>query len=167
MDLTKPLIDAVLMGDQYAIKHVLSIGANINNSDERGLTALHWSAATSAGEELVPFLLSLGSKLDARDKLGHTPVHLHSAKGRLFGVSCLLHQGCDSNARVHKTLQTPLHMACDNGHTEVSRVLLAYGAKMSSRDADGNKPKEIWTRNTSAQEKTPLSGISENVSNPL
>jgi len=146
MDLNKPLIDAVLLGDQHAIRHILSIGGNINSSDERGLTPLHWSAASDAGEELVPVLLSLGSKLDTRDKLGHTPLHLHSAKGRLFGVSCLLNQGCDSNARVHKTLQTPLHLACNNDHPEVSRVLLAYGAKMSVRDADGAKPNEIWTK---------------------
>ena len=134
----------------------------------------------------MPLLLSLGASPDARDVHGHTPLHLHCAKGRLLGALCLLHQGCDANAREKDTLRTPLHLAGEYGHGEVrvcarvcvcassprsppclpshertrtltlispppplplfqmARVLLAYGAKMTTRDAKGLRPKEAW-----------------------
>lgn len=64
-----------------------------NNYYDRGLTALHWTAASPEAELLVPVLLARGSNIDARDSLGRTPLHFHSSQGRGFGVACLLHRG--------------------------------------------------------------------------
>ena len=120
------LIDSVVKGDESAVNHVLSMGADIHEADSSGLTPLHWTSASAAAEALVPYLLSCGAKLDVRDNLGHTPLHLHCARGRSFGASCLLHQGSDTNARTQTTLYTPLHLASKFKHAEIAKVLLAY-----------------------------------------
>jgi len=119
------LVDAVLRGDQDVVLHLVQLGnaSDIDSVDERGLTALHWSAASAEGEELVPLLLSLGYSPDKRDIHGHTPLHLHCLRGRVFGALSLLHQGCDANAREKNTLRTPLHLAGEFGHGEVCLVL--------------------------------------------
>ena len=66
----------------------------------RGLTALHWTAASSEAEFLVPVLLARGSNIDARDLLGRTPLHFHSAQGRGFGTACLLHRGINFHFKI-------------------------------------------------------------------
>lgn len=139
------LIDAVVRGEEASVAHLLNMGIGIHACDSHGLTVLHWSSASLEGEALVPFLLSVGAKLDVRDKLGHTPLHLHCAQGRIYGVSCLLHQGCDTNPRTHGTLLTPLHLASAHNHTEVARLLVAYGAKPNLKNADGKRANDIWT----------------------
>ncbi len=123
------MIDAVVKGDEAAVMHCLSLGADIHEADDDGLTALHWTSASDEAEALVPYLLSCGARIDLRDKFGHTPLHLHCARGRVFGASCLLHQGSDTNARTQNTLFTPLHLASRYNHTEIAKVLIAYGAK--------------------------------------
>ncbi len=148
------LVDSVLRGDSEAVMHLVRLGVDINYTDEQGLTALHWCAASEDGEKLVPFLLSIGSKPDKRDNFGHTPLHLHCKLGRKFGVSCLLHQGCDANARMKESLKTPLHLASDNNHTDVAKLLLAYGAKASTKDANGIRPKELFRESDSISSKS-------------
>jgi len=73
--------------------HLIRLGASVTTGDSKGLTALHWTAASSEAELLVPVLLARGSNIDARDELGRTPLHFHSAQGRGFGAACLLHRG--------------------------------------------------------------------------
>ena len=63
------LIDAVVKGDETAVSHVLSMGADIHEADSNGLTPLHWSSASEAAEALVPFLITCGAKLDVRDRV--------------------------------------------------------------------------------------------------
>jgi len=138
------LFDAVVHGEEAAVTHLVGLGISIDACDDQGMTALHWSAASPEGEALVPFLLSVGAKLESRDKVGHTPLHLHCAQGRLFGASCLLHHGGDANARTQKTLLTPLHLAADMQHVDITRLLLAYGARQDAKDGSGKRPKEVW-----------------------
>ena len=73
--------------------HLIRLGASVTAEDSKGLTALHWTAASPEAELLVPVLLARGSNIDARDELGRTPLHFHAAQGRGFGVACLLHRG--------------------------------------------------------------------------
>ena len=130
------MFDAVVCGDESALIHLLSLGASIHSVDDQGLTALHWSAASPEGENLVPYLLSRGAHIDARDIAGITPLHLHCARGRIFGAACLLHQGADANSQTTDSLgMTPLTFATKLNHAEIVRLLLAYGAKASPNDS--------------------------------
>jgi ankyrin repeat protein len=87
------IIIIIIIVDEASVMHLIRLGASVTNGDARGLTALHWTAASPEAELLVPVLLARGSNIDARDSLGRTPLHFHSSQGRGFGVACLLHRG--------------------------------------------------------------------------
>lgn len=36
--------------------------------------------------------------------------------------------------------QTPLHLACQEGHLDVVRILISYGASLQLRDNEGRTP---------------------------
>lgn len=143
MDFQSALFDAVSMGNETAVAQILALGASIHRADAEGLTALHWSSASTESENLVPFLLLQGARIDARDAQGRTPLHMHCALGRRFGTACLLHQGADVNIQTTGTLLTPLHLAAKHNHIEIARLLVAYGAKTSSPDSKGLLPRDL------------------------
>lgn len=69
---------------------------------------------------LIIFTLQArGAKIDARDVDGRTPLHVHCARGRVYGTACLLHQGADANAQTFDTQSTPLHIAAQHNNSEV------------------------------------------------
>jgi ankyrin repeat protein len=75
------------------------------------------------------------------DPEGRLRLHQAAVAGRAGEVARLIADGEDV-AAVDKALLTPLHMACQQGHLEVARVLLAAGAPVDARDSYGNTP--LW-----------------------
>ena len=146
MDFQQALFDAVAAGNETAVAQILALGGSIHAADAQGLTALHWTAASPEAENLVPYLLLQGARIDARDASGRTPLHLHCALGRRFGTACLLHQGADVNLQTTGALLTPLHLAAQQNHIEIARLLVAYGAKTSTANAKGQLPRDIQPR---------------------
>ena len=51
----------------------LDRGADVNEANDAGQTALHVAAA-QRGEEFIRFLVARGARLDAKDKQGRTPL---------------------------------------------------------------------------------------------
>ena len=68
---------------------------------------------------------------------------MHCARGRIYGAACLLHQGADANIQTTDTLSTALHFAAAHNNSEVARLLLAYGAKSSILNNNGEKARDI------------------------
>lgn len=142
MDFFQSLLDAVLRGDDVAASHIISLGdfsPELNETDSNGMTALHWATSSPESEKLVPILIAHGASIQPRDGKGQTPLHLYCAQGRLYGVSCLLHKGVDTNCQTAEFALTPLHLAVLHHHADIARLLLAFGAdshvKMSSGES--------------------------------
>jgi len=143
MDCQLALFDAVALGNETAVAQALALGGSVHKADAQGLTALHWAAASPEAENLVPYLLLQGARIDARDACGRTPLHMHCALGRRFGTACLLHQGADVNIQTTGALLTPLHLAAKHNHIEIARLLVAYGAKTSTKNSKGELPRDL------------------------
>lgn len=61
----EPLFNAVAKGDDVAVTRLLSLGqGSIYCSDQKGLTVLHWAAASAESELLVPLLLGKSKPLN-------------------------------------------------------------------------------------------------------
>jgi len=70
---TTPLIKASKEGDSLAVQKLIDAGANINEPDSSGYTALFY--AIEYGQlEVVKRLISKGANIEAKDSLGITPL---------------------------------------------------------------------------------------------
>jgi hypothetical protein len=89
-------------------------------------------------EELTRWLVEQGADLSAPDTYGETP--LHSLAGHWQGrVELLLELGAD----VHHDgggRGTPLHQAAKVGNLRAAQALLAHGASVDAKNADGQTP---------------------------
>ncbi|SRR5579883_3283677 len=65
-----------------AVKICLEQGADINQENARGETALHGAAGRGA-DTIVKYLVEHGGKLDAKSKLGYTPLDVAMGKNSL------------------------------------------------------------------------------------
>ena len=128
------------------LQHKCRIDVNAVDQDSR--TALHALAADTHqtpkwNDETVRILLAAGINLDREDKLGRTALHWAAATGKENFVSELLDVSVENaQARVCASTErgrTSLHLAAENNHAEMVRLLLRHGALMEAT-SDGN-----WT----------------------
>ena len=121
---------------------------DINAVDLDGRSALHALAADSHqpckwNDETVRILLSAGIDLDKVDKLGRTALHWAAATGKVSVASqILLVSAGRSLARARAATErgrTALHLAAENNHAEMVKLLLRNGA-LKEATSDGN-----WT----------------------
>lgn len=67
------LIEAARSDDKYEVTRLLNRGADINERDEQGNTALY-HAANRGYTELARLLAERGANIDTRNKAGDTPI---------------------------------------------------------------------------------------------
>lgn len=131
-----PLIQAVLDGDLKKAQKLIAGGANANQTDEHGFSAL-WRAAYRGDEEMTQFLLNSGAEVNARsNRLGSTPLQQAAQRGDRATVRVLLAAG----ARLEDadgSGWTPLFAAALSGNLEVLEELLAAGANVNARSSSG------------------------------
>eukprot|EP01029_Cantina_marsupialis_P016026 TRINITY_DN3554_c0_g2_i2.p1 TRINITY_DN3554_c0_g2~~TRINITY_DN3554_c0_g2_i2.p1 ORF type:complete len:597 (-),score=169.99 TRINITY_DN3554_c0_g2_i2:244-2034(-) len=69
-----------IRGDMAGVQSLLDAGTWINETDEKGMTALHHCAG-SGNESMLEFLLNAEADADARDWNGNTPLHFAASFG--------------------------------------------------------------------------------------
>lgn|GEM_PF-691518 len=95
---TGRLISAVFNGQAYLVKARLSAGADPDEKDERGYTALLVAARLRLWG-IAADLLSAGASPDSRDKEGRTALHYAAFSGEEEIVRKLLSAGADRGIR--------------------------------------------------------------------
>jgi hypothetical protein len=86
---TKQLLEAAEKGRISQILELLQKGANVNDKDDDGLTALH-KAATRGHKSALVALLAMGADLGERDGRGHTPLMDAAQAGNAEVVTLLV-----------------------------------------------------------------------------
>lgn len=130
-----PLADAAMEDDAERVVALLESGADVNEAQGDGMTALHW-AAYNGRAELVETLLSAGANVDPVTRIGsYTPLH-HAARNGFADVAdALLAAGADPEARTSSGETRPLHLAAAAGREEVVTRLVEAGAEIDAREA--------------------------------
>lgn len=100
---TSPLFEAVGFGDPAMIKALLAGGADVQEKDQDGMTALHWAVVANHAEA-AQALLAGGADVNAVDRFGYTPL-LYAATidfGDAETETALLRAGADPNIKDKK-----------------------------------------------------------------
>jgi uncharacterized protein len=128
-----PLADALARGDKAAALQLLAEGADVNEAQPDGMTALHWAALRNDAE-IADLLLARGADPGAVTRLGsYTPLHVAAEAGAHAVVSRLLEAGVDPGQETG-TGAAAIHLAAQAGDAETVRLLLSYGADADARE---------------------------------
>uniref|UniRef100_A0A3Q1EJJ0 Ankyrin repeat and kinase domain containing 1 n=1 Tax=Acanthochromis polyacanthus TaxID=80966 RepID=A0A3Q1EJJ0_9TELE len=131
----------VASGDSESVKHVLSLGAEVNCTTARGYTPLI-IAVLHRFHDISSLLLEHGAAATQGDDDRWTPLHFAAQNGDDRIVRLLLDKGANAEAR-ETTGWTSLHLACQNGHETVVRLLLSrlsQDAVVEQEEAQGRTP---------------------------
>ncbi|HUP80925.1 MAG TPA: ankyrin repeat domain-containing protein [Pirellula sp.] len=128
-----PLMHAALYASTDCVELLLNLGADVNATDENGMTALMFAVAELTK---VRLLIDRGSNVTKQSKLGRNALLLASAYASYSdcliaeNVAVLLDRGAEPTAK-DKRGETSLSLAKQRGPTEILR-LLELAAKVKS-----------------------------------
>ena len=132
--LESPVADAAENGDIALTKQLLKEGAEVNEAQGDGMTALHW-AAEKGNSKLVDILIYAGANPMAGTRIGqYKPLHLAAKKGNTDIINILLETGIDPNIKTSNSGSTALHLAAASGDIESVISLLLAGAQIDIRE---------------------------------
>lgn len=138
-----PLLFAARVGDLESAKLLVAAGANVNDADAWGVSALVRAAHSGFGD-LVEFLLDHGADASS-DTAGFTALHEAAMRRDARMVAALLAHGADPNARLRTWTPTrrsskdwnfppelvgatPFWLAARFAEPEIMRLLVKHGA---------------------------------------
>jgi len=130
-----PVADAAMRGDAAAVVAALRAGADVDQAQGDGMTALHW-AAYNGDAELAETLVGSGADLGPVTRVGsYTPLHLAARNGFAPVVTMLLEAGADPEAATSTGGARPLHLAAAAGRVDAVIALLDKGADVDAPES--------------------------------
>ncbi|EAX92377.1 ankyrin repeat protein, putative [Trichomonas vaginalis G3] len=134
-DINKCFVYLPIFGIRSLIEYFLSLGANINEKDKYGNTALH-IAAWNNSKETTEVLISHGANVNEKGQNGKTPLHNASYKNSKEIAELLISFGANVNEK-DEYGNTALHIAADCSSKETAEVLISHGANVDENDNTG------------------------------
>ena len=123
--------------DIKKLQLLIEVGANVNATDERGLTVLSKAVASGHLQHVKLLLNAQDIDVNKADKAGRTPLFYAVQCGQIKCIKLLLGSpGIDVN-KAAKFEGTPLIVAAGTGRKECVQILLA------TRDIDVNKTNHL------------------------
>ena len=134
--------DAARNQDAEAVTALVAGGADVNEPQPDGATALHWAAHWD-DLAVADLLLSAGAAPAATNEYGVMPLYLAATNGSSLMVARLLDAGADPNGAL-PTGETVLMAAARTGKTDAVTVLLSRGADPNARQSSKGQTALMW-----------------------
>ena len=132
------LLVAAEKGDAETVRAELAAGADINQTDEGGWTALHLAAHNGHLAALEALIAEPTIDVNSRNKWKSTPLSLAAAKGHYDCIQALVrHPQIDIDARADYYGRTALIEAARNGHLDAVTLLVEHSADVNAADKTG------------------------------
>lgn len=122
-----------------SIEKLLKRKYPLNSKDGNGGTTLHW-ASRYGNEAVVKLLLDKDVDPETPDTYLCTPLHWASKYGNKTAANLLIERKKANINALDKDSGTPLHLASENGHEAIVKLLLEKGADLEALDSDDSTP---------------------------
>ncbi len=136
------LIDAARRGDTASITAILKQGAEVNQPDQDGTTALHWAAHRN-DLKTAELLIRAGAKAAVVNQYGVTPISEAAGQGNAAMIEKLLKGGADANTASPEG-ETVLMTAARAGNPDAVRVLIEHGAVVDAHEGWKGQTALMW-----------------------
>ncbi|XP_064401100.1 uncharacterized protein LOC135347138 isoform X2 [Halichondria panicea] len=128
-------LDACKTDNVGVVLELLECGADPNQADKDGATAVHW-ASRKGHYTIVRVLLAAKATVNTQNKSGETPLWTASFNGHQICMELLIDAG--ANVDVPKEDgSTALIVAAWNGHVRAVELLIVVKAKIDIQQKDG------------------------------
>jgi ankyrin repeat protein len=145
-----PLHLATRSSQLEAIQVLIRNEADLNALEEDLWAPLHF-ASSSGFVEAVRILIKNGSKINAKTASGATALQLAVLSTDLETVRELLNHNPVLDTQATDTLETPLHLAAQNGLSDIMQELIQCRGDVNMRRADGYTPLHLAAENGHVQ----------------
>jgi serine/threonine-protein phosphatase 6 regulatory ankyrin repeat subunit B len=120
-NLSTPLIDAIISGQDAIAFCLIKKGADLNIQDKDGFTAL-MTAINCGNEKIANMLIRYGADVNIADNIGITALMIASSMGSTDMVCKLIQRGANVHAVNHGG-ETALTNAMQENHRKVISIL--------------------------------------------
>ncbi|EAY03167.1 hypothetical protein TVAG_345410 [Trichomonas vaginalis G3] len=128
----KCFVYSIMFNIPSILEYFFSQGANINEKDENGETALH-NATIENNEETVEFLITHGANINEKNENEETALHYAATNNCTQIAEFLILHGANINEKDKKG-KTALHNASIWNCKETADLLILLGANIDEKD---------------------------------
>ena len=126
----RTLLQSAAIHDKELItEFLIKNGANINLSNNKGWTPLHY-ACKHDYDSICKRLLDNNAQYEVKDEKGCTPLYIAAQNGSIKCCELLLSKKAKVDSATNSN-QTPLFIATKEKHSDVCKLLVAHGACVS------------------------------------
>jgi len=127
------------------VKELLEKGADVNEKDGRGRTAL-LLAAVAGHKDVAELLISHGADVNLSNDYGWTPLHFAASRGHEDVAKIIIDNKAEINIK-DSNGETPLHWALRDNQSVICELLIAGGAGVTIKDNYGKTPVQMAVEN--------------------
>ena len=154
-----PLMIAAAESSRETVKLLLNAGADVNARDAEGNTAFIYAAGGRFGSKTMSALIAAGVDPHDTNPADDSRAFIAAVRGEKYrcesNIRYLVRLGLNVNSRDEMRGYTPLMHAAECENEKAITALLAAGADVNAKNAEGNTALDI-ARNTRSEEVVKL-----------